>query len=235
MFSLQPPAVTSIFSSFLPLTVKAYTGSSSLLWQPTMFAAPPLGVLWPLVCFCFSTPFCFVLHCSWKCLSSPHRWQNWPLAGQLESRPKCPALPHRWQVFSRLVLLPHDWFLLPWPLFVPSMWFTLAEFSPFPSMVIAASCASTFLQFSAISSTLALDVLPGVFILCTCWCTCRGFHHEFGYLCLRHSHNLSMLVWVWLQTVGLFPLVLELAVWNSVYVVSTLGAKYAFKASTTFR
>ena len=144
MFSLQPPTVTSIFSSFLPLTVKAYTGSSSSLWQPTMSAAPPLGFLWPLVCFCFSSPFCFVLHCSWKCPSSQHRWQNWPLAGQLESRPKCPVLPHRWQVFSRLVLVPHDWFLLPWPLFVPSMWFTLAEFSPFPSLVIAASCAWTF-------------------------------------------------------------------------------------------
>ena len=64
MFSLQPPTVTSIFSSFLPLTMKAYTGSSSSLWQPTMSAAPPLGFLWPLVCFCFSSPFCFVLHCS---------------------------------------------------------------------------------------------------------------------------------------------------------------------------
>ena len=52
VFSLQPSTVTSIFSSFLPPTVNAYTGSSSSSWQPTIFAAPLLGFLWPLVCFC---------------------------------------------------------------------------------------------------------------------------------------------------------------------------------------
>ena len=94
MLSLQPSTFTPIFSSFFSPTVKAYTGSSSSWWQPTIFAALPLGScgLWFAFAFLHLSALSSMLL---KISFQPTSMTGLTSAGQLESRPKRSVLPHR--------------------------------------------------------------------------------------------------------------------------------------------
>ena len=145
------PCAGSIMSSSMSSLIFPFNFGLMLNGVLAIFAAPPLGFLWPLVCFClFYHPSALSYNALENVLPAhiddriDFLLDSWNLDRDVPSY-------HISNKFSH----GQFWYPVPRPLFVPSMRFTLAEFSPFSSMVIAASCVSPFSQFSAISSALA--------------------------------------------------------------------------------